>query len=244
MVKLTIKDRCMEVALTNTPANVRYVQIWKGLRGGFACTHGPEEMTRARAGNVMAVMGKGCLAAPRPFTRKALAIFLHECAHFALHAAENEDRPPPVKEAEAYRWAFARMREAGIPVPKTMITRARRYIARVTTRTQRIEQLRNVLPMRGKEPLKWNVNLMPDGYFAEASTLKWDYQVMPDINIEGHWVAHRSFAGHLKDSSLGELWKDTHKTFESALARADRWHAERDGDHDWEWVDAGLVTRT
>jgi hypothetical protein len=43
----------MQPALLNTPANVRYVQVWKRLRGGFACTHGSEEMTRARAGNVM-----------------------------------------------------------------------------------------------------------------------------------------------------------------------------------------------
>jgi len=45
------------------------------------------------------------------------------------------------------------------------------------------------------------------------------------------------FNGHLEQSSLGELWKDTFRTFEEALSRADRWHAERDGDHDWEWAD-------
>jgi hypothetical protein len=42
------------------------------------------------------------LAAPRPITRAALYIFLHECAHAHLHAdAAGRRKPSHVKEHEA-----------------------------------------------------------------------------------------------------------------------------------------------
>lgn len=66
--------------------------------------------------------------APRPVTRKALYIWLHECAHAHLHTGK---RPPRhVMEMEAEKWAHAKMREAGVPVPKAMTKRAKRYVAR------------------------------------------------------------------------------------------------------------------
>ena len=73
--------------------------------------------------------------APRPVTRKALYIFLHECAHAHLHV----DRKPKahVREMEAEMWAHARMREHGIAVPRAMTARAKRYVARKIVQAKR-----------------------------------------------------------------------------------------------------------
>jgi hypothetical protein len=71
------------------------------------------------------------IVSPRPRTRKALYIFLHECAHAHLHRNGNRGRVPRhVEELEAEQWAHARMREAGIRVPRAMTKRAKRYVAR------------------------------------------------------------------------------------------------------------------
>jgi hypothetical protein len=67
--------------------------------------------------------------APRPVTRKALYIWLHECAHAHLHAGCAAGKPVHVKEHEAEMWAHATMRAHGVPVPKTMTDRAKRYVA-------------------------------------------------------------------------------------------------------------------
>jgi hypothetical protein len=66
------------------------------------------------------------MVAPRPFTRKALYIFLHECAHFVLHV--NTREPKHVRELEAEKWAHQRMRDAGIAVPRSMTTRAKHHV--------------------------------------------------------------------------------------------------------------------
>jgi hypothetical protein len=71
------------------------------------------------------------LAAPRPVTRNALYIFLHECAHAHLHDdAGGRRKPSHVKEHEAEQWAHERMREHGIAVPRRMTARAKAYVAR------------------------------------------------------------------------------------------------------------------
>src|SRR5271165_5880942 len=88
------KCRCCEIALANTPPNVRVVQVRRSLTG-------------------KAYLKQGILAGPKPFTRKALYIFLHECAHFVLHGSCH--KPSYVKEKEE-QWAHAKMREAGMPV--------------------------------------------------------------------------------------------------------------------------------
>ncbi len=62
------KRQCCEIALANTPPNVRVVRVRKSLTG-------------------RAHIKAGILAGPKPFTRKVLYIFLHECAHFALHGS-------------------------------------------------------------------------------------------------------------------------------------------------------------
>jgi hypothetical protein len=69
------------------------------------------------------------IVAPRPVTRKSLYIFLHECAHAHLHP-DGHKVPTHVKEMEAEKWAHQKMREHGIPVPRTMTKRAKRYVAR------------------------------------------------------------------------------------------------------------------
>jgi hypothetical protein len=68
------------------------------------------------------------IQAPRPVTRKALYIFLHECAHAHLH--QDAIRERHVEELEAERWAHERMREHGIAVPRSQTERAKQNVAR------------------------------------------------------------------------------------------------------------------
>jgi len=68
------------------------------------------------------------IVVPRPRSRRALYIFLHECAHAVLHHKRN-GKPRHVEELEAELWAHAAMRAAGVPVPHSMTARARRHVA-------------------------------------------------------------------------------------------------------------------
>jgi hypothetical protein len=68
------------------------------------------------------------IAAPKPRTRKSLYVFLHECAHANLHGDSN--KPRHVEEYEAEKWAHDKMKEHGVPVPRTMTKRAREYVAK------------------------------------------------------------------------------------------------------------------
>jgi hypothetical protein len=68
------------------------------------------------------------IQAPRPVTRKALYIFLHECAHAHLH--QDAIRERHVEELEAERWAHERMREHGIAVPRSQSQGAKQNVAR------------------------------------------------------------------------------------------------------------------
>ena len=102
-------EKCMAVALTNTPPGV-IVQYRKSLSGWADHTEPPR------------------MSAPRPVTRKALYIYLHECAHFHL-GHDKRIKPRHVEEMEAEKWAHAKMREAGIPVPRAMTKRAKNYVA-------------------------------------------------------------------------------------------------------------------
>ena len=126
--KERMRQLCIQAALANTPAAVRVVRIRRTLSG------------RAYSAAEIAV--------PRPVTRRSLHIFLHECAHVALghvfaptlpHGglgpgqAASEPRirrkTRHVEEYEAEQWAFARMRESGIPIPRKSLRRAKRYVA-------------------------------------------------------------------------------------------------------------------
>jgi hypothetical protein len=70
------------------------------------------------------------IAAPRPVTRRALYIFLHECAHIYLHGPGSKRVPAHVRELQAEQWAHAKMREHGVPVPRVETHRAKRYVRR------------------------------------------------------------------------------------------------------------------
>lgn len=75
--------------------------------------------------------GRKHIEAPRPVTRKALYIWLHECAHAHLHAdPTTRDGKRHVQEFEAEQWAHERMRAAGVAVPRSMTKRAKAYVAR------------------------------------------------------------------------------------------------------------------
>nr|MBI3612634.1 hypothetical protein [Nitrospirota bacterium] len=135
MAKVRMREACVRAALANTPSTVRVIRIRRTLSGR---AYNPEE-----------------IAAPRPITRRALHVFLHECAHVALgHVWANKAaqfgptlphvgpesteavpgpksvrKPRHVEEYEAERWAFDRMREAGIAVPRKSLRRAKSYVA-------------------------------------------------------------------------------------------------------------------
>ena len=81
-----------------------------------------------------ALMGRSVLrdkriVAPRPRTRKALYVFLNECAHAHLHGGTGKRSPRYVEQMEAERWACAKMREHGIPVPWAMTKSGKAYVA-------------------------------------------------------------------------------------------------------------------
>jgi hypothetical protein len=73
---------------------------------------------------------KKLIEAPRPVTRKSLYIFLHECGHANLGHSHNGRVPRHVEEMEAEKWAHQKMREHGVPVPRSMTERAKDYVAR------------------------------------------------------------------------------------------------------------------
>ena len=74
------------------------------------------------------------IEAPKPVTRKALYIWLHECGHAHLHVGSRKARH--VEEMEAEKWAHEKMRANGVPVPKAMTARAKRYVARKIKQAQ------------------------------------------------------------------------------------------------------------
>lgn len=70
------------------------------------------------------------IAAPRPVTRRALYIFLHECGHANSPHHASRSVPSYVKEFEAEMFAHQTMRGAGIAVPRSMTQRAKAYVRR------------------------------------------------------------------------------------------------------------------
>jgi hypothetical protein len=70
----------------------------------------------------------GIIHAPEGRTRKQLYILAHECAHVWL--CHNSKKPRHVEEHEAEMWAHAVLRAHGVPVPRAMTRRAKRYVAR------------------------------------------------------------------------------------------------------------------
>ena len=101
-------DRCLEVAESYLPDG--WTVVYRRNLTGRCYYHKKE------------------IATPRPVTRRALHIFLHECAHAVLHRPRSS-KLRHREEYEAERWAFARMRENGIAVPRKALQRAKQYVA-------------------------------------------------------------------------------------------------------------------
>lgn len=112
--RAAMKAKCIAAALAFTPETITYVIINSHLSGWAHSDPRHENFGHVRA--------------PRPFTRHALYIYLHECAHMTyLH---NGRKPRHVEEYEAEELAHEWMRQAGIPVPERQTEEARKYVAR------------------------------------------------------------------------------------------------------------------
>lgn len=109
--KKRMKEACMQLALANTPATVELVVIRRRLSGAADY-----------CGKVLIV--------PRPVTRRAVHVFLHELAHIVLGHFEGKYTADYQAEAAAERWATAKMRAAGIPVSRRNIQGGKQYVAR------------------------------------------------------------------------------------------------------------------
>lgn len=114
--KMTQAEHCGEVARKYTPPGVT-VKYRKSISG-------------------CAWYGKKLMEVPRPVTPASLEVHLHESAHFHLeHYKRN--KPTHLKECEAEEWALARMRDEGVRVPRKVLQRAKRYVARKIVQAQR-----------------------------------------------------------------------------------------------------------
>jgi hypothetical protein len=66
---------------------------------------------------------------PKPVSREALYVYLHECAHHHLGHTKPDYREPLWKqEYEAEQWATTTMRREGLSVPRAMIASAKQYV--------------------------------------------------------------------------------------------------------------------
>src|SRR5215471_20150287 len=92
----------------------------------------PEKPQRASLGHKEVVGGSA------PGHAKILIHFLHECAHAHLgHSYGRRSAPRHVMEMEAEKWAHEKMRENGVPVPRSMTKRAKEYVARKIDQAER-----------------------------------------------------------------------------------------------------------
>lgn len=103
----TMRERCLRCAADWTPDGCT-VTYHRRLTGQAWCY-------------------ANAILAPEPVTRRALYVYLHECAHIRLK--HNHLLPIHVEEYQAEQWAHRTMRAAGIPVPRKETARARRYVA-------------------------------------------------------------------------------------------------------------------
>jgi hypothetical protein len=108
------RKRLYDCALANTPASVIVIRFFKA------------KFKKAIAYCRPNLPNYGKLVAPRPDTPYRLHIYLHECAHFALHSRAHKHEHE--MEYEAEDWAFSKMRQAGIPIPRETMRRSRRNV--------------------------------------------------------------------------------------------------------------------
>ena len=105
--RLAMKAKCMQAALEETPERVRLIRIRRSISGS-------------------ASVREGILTVPRPFTRRALHVFFHECAHIVLDHVSR--KPRHVEEMEAEQWATDAMRRHGFAVPRERLRHAKWHV--------------------------------------------------------------------------------------------------------------------
>jgi hypothetical protein len=110
-----MKARCVRVAAEETPESVVEIAYRSRLSG-----------SSRRIGKEPFYL----ISVPRPHTRRALAIYLHEIAHCVLGHFGRSKLKAWEQERDAEAWAFAKMREHGIAVPRKATRSAKAYVAR------------------------------------------------------------------------------------------------------------------
>ena len=75
------------------------------------------------------------IQAPEGKTRNQLYILAHECGHVALGHCNK--KPRHRQEFEAERYAHEALRKHGVPVPRKMTERAKRYVRRKLRQAER-----------------------------------------------------------------------------------------------------------
>jgi len=118
-----------QIARALTPTCVRSIRFHKSLSG-----------SASQKGSV--------LLAPCPKTRRALHIYLHECAHFVMHHPVHDlynqvgrsrnrkgweyepGHPKYIWEYQVAMWAQKAMRKYGVTVPKERTAHAKAYVKR------------------------------------------------------------------------------------------------------------------
>lgn len=111
----TTRARCIAAALAECPPEVEVIYIRRNLSGRVKRhQRWPQE--------------RYTMWAPRPVTRRALNIFLHECAHVRLHHF-GSSKPTHRQEFEAEMWSFQAMHRHKIAVPWASYVRAQKYVA-------------------------------------------------------------------------------------------------------------------
>jgi hypothetical protein len=112
-----------QLAAARAAATARFLGVAEKLKAEAGVKH--HEIRKSLSGRAWAK--SGVIHAPEGRTRKQLYILAHECGHVALK--HGKGKPKHVKELEAEQWAHAALRRHGIPVPRSMTTRAKEYVA-------------------------------------------------------------------------------------------------------------------
>ena len=113
--RAAMKERCIAAAQAETHHSITEIRYRSSLTGR-AWRNGEEYI----------------IVVPRPHTRRALQIYLHEVAHVILGHCDSGRRVKALRawqrERAAEDWSFAAMRRHGIAVPRKAQQRAKRYV--------------------------------------------------------------------------------------------------------------------
>lgn len=140
--RAAMRQRCIAVALAETPDTVLWIQRRRSLSGHAQRVSRAYFFRRDPNGDTCRggerVSGYA-VASPAPVTRRALYFYLHEIGHIVLGHCDGRDRRLRAwqREQEAERFAQVRMRAHGIPVPRREIRDGRAYVERKRKQGQR-----------------------------------------------------------------------------------------------------------